>query len=93
MACFDENGEIQFTADQLEGDNYFGGTYNESTQSYEFRITLYVQSILNGTPGYGLALYPYGKSINANQVVLYGTEPEDTTLPKMYLNVIYTLLE
>lgn len=90
---YDENSEIQFTNDQLEGDNYFGGNYNSATKSYEFRITLYVQSILNGTPDYGLVLYPYGKSIKANQVVLYGTEPENTFLPKMYLNVIYTLLE
>lgn len=90
---YDEYGDIQFTDDQYEGDNYFGGEYNEASKSYEFRITLYVQSVLNGTPDYGLALYTSGKSINANQVVLYGTEPENTMLPRMYLNVIYTLLE
>jgi len=90
---YNESGEIQFTNDQLEGDNYFGGSYNEETQSYEFRITLYVQSILNETPDYGMALYTSGKSVNANQVVLHGTDPENIMLPKMYLNVIYTLLE
>lgn len=90
---YDENGDLEFTSDQLEGDNYFGGTFNETSNTYEFRITLYVQSVLNGTPDYGLALYPSGKSVNANQVALYGTEPENTTLPKMYLNVIYTLIE
>jgi len=90
---YDENGDIQFLDDQIEGDNYFGGKFDEASNSYEFRITLYIQSILNGTPDYGLALYTSGKSINANQIVLYGTEPENATLPKMYLNVIYTLLE
>ncbi len=93
LFMYDENGNLKFTSDQLEGDNYFGGKYNSATNSYEFRITLYVQSILNGTPDYGFALFTYGKSINANQVVLYGTEPEDSILPKMYLNVIYTLLD
>jgi hypothetical protein len=54
---------------------------------------LYVQAILNNTPDYGLVLYTSGKSINANQVALYGTNPENPTLPRMYLNVIYTLIE
>lgn len=90
---YDESGNIQFPADVSEGDNYFGGKYNETSKSYEFRITLYVQSVLDGTPDYGLALYTSGKAIKANQVVLYGTEPENTAQPKMYLNLIYTLLE
>lgn len=90
---YDESGEIQFTRDQLEGDNYFGGSYNEETQSYEFRLTLHVQSILNKTPDYGMGLFTSGKSVNANQVVLYGTDPDDAVLPEMYLNVIFTLLE
>ena len=90
---YDENGDVQFTNDQQEGDNYFGGSFNETSNTYEFRITLYVQSVLNGTPDYGLVLYPSGKSVNANQVTLYGTEPENEIHPKMYLNVIYTLLE
>ena len=90
---YDENGDVQIMNDFYEGDNYFGGTYNSSTNSYEFRITLYVQSLLNGTPDYGLVLYPSGKSVNANQVTLHGTEPDNAILPKMYLNVIYTLLE
>jgi len=90
---YDENGDVQFTDDQQEGDNYFGGSFNETSNTYEFRITLYVQSVLNGTPDYGLVLYPSGKSVNANQVTLYGTGPENAIHPKMYLNVIYTLLE
>ena len=90
---YDENGEINVMQDQFEGDNYFGGTYIEASNAYEFRISLYVQSVLNGSPDYGLVLYASGKSVNANQVILYGTEPENTTLPKMYLNVIYTLIE
>lgn len=90
---YNESGEIQFTNDQLEGDNYFGGSYNEETHSYEFRITLYIQSLLNETPDYGMAIYTSGKSVNANQVVAFGTDPDNALLPKMYLNVIYTLLE
>ena len=90
---YDEDGNLGFTRDQLEGDNYFGGKYNSASLSYQFRISLHVQSILNGTPDYGLVMYTSGKSINANQVSLYGTEPENPVSPKMYLNVIYTLIE
>lgn len=90
---YDELGNIQFLRDYAEGDKYFGGYYNEASMSYEFRISLYVQSLLNGTPDYGLVLYTSGKSVNANQVVIYGTEPENPIQPRIYLNVIYTLLE
>ncbi len=90
---YDENGEITVMEDQFEGDNYFGGTYNETSGMYEFRITLYVQSILNNSPDYGLVMLTSGKSVNANQVMLYGTDPDNATLPKMHLIVIYTLLE
>jgi len=90
---YNENGDLQFINDYQEGDNYFGGFFNAETNSYEFRITLYVQSILSGIPDYGLVLYTSGKSINANEAVLYGTDPENTSLPRMYLNVLYTLLD
>lgn len=90
---YNEDGDLQFINDYQEGDNYFGGFFNAETNSYEFRITLYVQSILSGVPDYGLVLYTSGKSINANEAALYGTDPENTSLPRMYLNVIYTLIE
>lgn len=90
---YEEDGSLGFIRDQLEGDNYFGGKYNSASLSYQFRVSLYVQSMLNGTPGYGLVMYTSGKSINANQVSLYGTAPDNPISPKMYLNVIYTLLE
>lgn len=90
---YDENGDLTFIDDQQEGENYFGGSYNESANVYEFRISLYIQSILNGTPDYGVALYPTGKSVNANQVTLFGTDPSNEMFPSMRLRIIYTLLE
>ena len=90
---YDENGDLDFIRDQLEGDNYFGGKYDEVSSSYQFRISLHVQSLLNGSSEYGLVLYTSGKSVNANQVSIFGTDPDNATLPKMYLNVTYTLLE
>ncbi len=88
-----EEGAFAFTPDQLEGDNYFGGTLNDSADLYQFRITFYLQELLNGEPDYGLALLITGKTINANEVMLYGTLPLEPEQTKMQLRVIYTKLD
>ncbi len=86
-----EDGDIMFTDDQGEGDNYFGGDFNESNNSYLFRISLYIQGVLNGSPDYGLRFYISSKTIKANESMLYGTDP---LLPQnMRLELIYTDLE
>ena len=87
----DENGDNLFTHDQLEGDNYFGGSYNSNRDDYQFRISYYIQDLINGAPDYGLVLYPSGKTIKANGVTLWGT---DTDQPqRMKLEIIYTRID
>jgi hypothetical protein len=88
-----EEGAFAFTPDQLEGDNYFGGTLNDSEELYQFRITFYLQELLNGEPDYGLALLITGKTINANEIMLYGTLPAEPEQTNMHLRVIYTKLD
>ena len=80
---------IGFTPDQSTfTDDYFGGNFNESKMNYTFRITLYLQSLILGEPDYGLTIFPNGKSVKANGVVLTGT---DHVYPQhMQLQVIYT---
>jgi len=86
----DESGNAAFTDDQLEGDNYFGGNYkNDST--YQFRISFYMQDLLNGTPDNGLVLLISGKTINANEVLLSGTE--EGIKDPMCLKIVYTKLK
>lgn len=86
----DENGKLGFTSDQLEGDRYFGGSFNKTSNKYEFRLSFYVQDLLNGATDHGLVLFISGKTTNANEVSLYGTEPGGIDLSKMILNIIYT---
>lgn len=86
-----EDGDIVFMEDQTEGDNYFGGNISESNNSYLFRISLYIQDILAGTPDYGLRFYISSKTVRANETILYGTDP---LLPnRTRLELIFTDIE
>jgi hypothetical protein len=87
-----ETGDLVFTDDQLEGDNYFGGSFNDSTDFYQFRLSFYMQDLLNGTPDYGLVMLISGKTTNANEVRLSGTEPGITDPSMMNLKIVYTKL-
>jgi hypothetical protein len=85
-----ENGELAFTADQREGDEYFNGTYSEGFNDYFFRLSRYTQSLLNGEHDYGLVLHPSGKNVRAEEVVIFGTHPTDAQSAKVKLKIIYT---
>nr|MBC8488251.1 DUF4270 family protein [Bacteroidota bacterium] len=90
LFSLNEDGQYVFTADQLEGDDYFGGDYNSDLNCYQFRISFYIQDLVQGIPEYGLVLFPSGKSVKANQVTLLGTDP---LLPQhIKLEIIYTRL-
>ena len=87
-----ENGGIAFTEDQSEfTDDYYGGNFNSSSNSYTFRISLYMQNLLLGGPDYGLVLFPGGKSVRANGLTFYGTDQSNPNHLK--LKLIYTLAE
>lgn len=63
---------LALTADMALGNNYFGGYYTNKT--YKFRITNYIQSILNGKEiQRGLAMIVDKRRTSANNVVLNGT--------------------
>jgi len=89
---FNDEGKIAFTDDQsVLSDDYFGGDYNKDKQTYTFRISLYIQRLLNGQPDNGLVLFPNAKSIRANGLTFYGT---DQTQPNsLKLKLIYTLAD
>lgn len=90
---YKEDGSKAFTTDQIEGDQYFGGTYSEGFNDYSFRLSRYTQSILNGEPDYGIVLHPSGKNVRAEEVVIYGTNPSAPQTAKVKLEIIYTLIK
>ncbi|MFU8844113.1 MAG: DUF4270 domain-containing protein [Bacteroidales bacterium] len=88
MFKFNENKLTEFLPDQLQGDGYFGGSLQNTSGSYWFRISLHSQNMINGETDFGLVIYPTGKSIRANETVLYGSEPSQSG--HLRLEVIYT---
>ena len=95
----DSIGRIGYLIDENEGSAYFGGTYNETTRSYFFRLTRHMQKVLADAYSTHFDLYilvnnPVKNVITPNRIVLNGTNP---LLPgylsnRLKLKVTYTVL-
>jgi hypothetical protein len=92
----DSVGYTSFLIDENEGPEYFGGIYNATARTYSFRMTRYVQSILQGKQK-NLDLYimvnnPIKSLLNTNRVVMNGTSPLLPALPadRLQFQLIYT---
>jgi hypothetical protein len=71
--------------DENEGSVYFDGYYNQSANSYRFRITRYIQQVLTGqVNNNGLYLIVPGASYVGTRLVLNGTASPQSDL-KLYL--------
>jgi hypothetical protein len=92
----DSVGYTSFLIDETISAAYYGGTYNKAARTYSFRITRYIQSILQGTQT-NLDLYltvnnPLKSLLDPNRIVVSGTNP---LLPlikgdRLQLQVTYT---
>lgn len=83
------------TPDQLEGSSYFGGFYDKNNHGYWFRITSTIQALMRSTkPDYGFEIYVSGGAVNAQRVLLDGTNPQLPVPPedRMKLVITYTSL-
>ncbi len=91
-------GSYQFIPDDAitEGDAYFGGMYNAATNDYRFRITRYIQQLINSeTPDYGLTMFISGRSIYGNRLIFSGYNPTITSSKNkpLRLELSYTYLD
>jgi hypothetical protein len=88
----DEEGNNKLIIDLAEGENYFGGFYNASSNNYSFRITRYIQAILNDTTleHYGFSLIIHSPSTTPNRLVLNGQDQQSDTTATVKLQMIYT---
>ena len=88
-----EEGKNEHLEDQGMGDDYFGGVYNASSNSYEFRITQYIQSLIDDSTktNYGLSLYVDSPWYVPNRFIFNGN---DTVYKerRLKLNILYTNL-
>ncbi len=81
--------------DEGEGPDYFGGVYNSETNSYTFRITRYLESLLKDTTleDRGLALYVVNSSIAPNRFIFNGPEYSGDSARRAQLNILYTIVK
>ncbi|MBK7213909.1 MAG: DUF4270 domain-containing protein [Bacteroidales bacterium] len=77
--------------DADEGSSYFDGTYNSTNGTYRFRLSHYVQQVLNGQQtDYGLFLVIPAASVNSSRIVLGGPKNAGSAI-KMYIK--YTVVQ
>lgn len=85
---------IEYLPDQYEGTSYFGGTYDKTKKSYSFRVTHYIQSLIDeqDTANERLALYASSGAVRGYAVKLAGTDPADPVLKKkrVQIQILYT---
>lgn len=76
----------------LTSSAYFGGIYNEKKKEYRFRITRYVQQVMNGVlPNNGINLVVSGASVRANRLIFCGPKPDEFDYDKrLRLEISYT---
>lgn len=92
LYAINENGNNEFFDDYYEGDNYFGGTYKSSSNNYTFRITRFIQSLINDSTktNNGLALYVSTAWVTPNRFIFKGHESDSTGIK---LKILYTELD
>lgn len=82
--------------EQLEGTDYFGGVYDEENNRYWFRITSYIQELMNGSiEDHGLGVVVNGAAYTASRFVMTGPDPDPSVAPekRMRLELKYTTLD
>ena len=81
--------------DEDEGPDYFGGYYNSTTNSYSFRITRYIESLIKDSTkvDYGLVLYVNSGAINPRRFVFNGPEFKGDSTRRAKLNILYTIVK
>ncbi|MCF8302643.1 MAG: DUF4270 domain-containing protein [Bacteroidales bacterium] len=93
LVALDEDDGQYVLDDQLEGDTYFGGTYNESKNQYYFRITRYIQSLIGEQDTIkpnGLRMVVSGGAIYGNRAIINGPESEENPIK---LEITYSKLD
>ncbi len=95
----DSVGRIGYMVDENEGSSYFGGTYNETTRSYYFRLTQHMQKVLLNSYSNHFDIYivvnnPIRSTMTPNRIVLGGPNPltPGDNSNRLRLKVTYTVL-
>jgi hypothetical protein len=91
LVNLDSLGQEIILIDNIEGVDYFGGTFDAVNNQYVFHLDRYMQQILSGKQrNLGLYLVATSSAVAANRVVLGGAN--NTSGYKMNLRLSYTLV-
>lgn len=89
------DGTYSILKDQLEGNNYFGGSFVNKANRVQFRLTRYVQDMIlrgAGREDHGLYLFSIGASSRPHRWVINGTNPGNDTLQPLKLLLHYSVV-
>jgi hypothetical protein len=78
------------------GNNYFGGTYNQTSKEYRFNITRYIQNLVDGVGGnYQLNLLVSPSITHLSRLMIYGTYPRSASDfdKRLHLKINYTIID
>jgi len=85
-----ENGTLSVIPDLFVGEDYAGSSYKPATKQYEFNITRYIQSILDGKAvDRGLFIQAKGTGVSSFRVKINGGS---TAIKPIRLELLYQIL-
>ena len=85
------DGTTYILPDYLEGSSYIGGTYNANTNTITFRISEYLQNLVqNKKENLGISLGINGAAYNSQRIVVNG--PEAQQGERMRLSITYSIV-
>lgn len=92
LYAINKDGNSEYLPDYNEGDVFFGGTYQSSTNNYTFRITRYIQSMISDTTkeNHGLSLFITSPGTTPNRFILNGQDQQVDSVATVKLQIIYT---
>jgi hypothetical protein len=91
LVKFNASGSTSILPDYQEGTAYYGGSYNNTKHTAQFRISEYIQELLLGKEdNCGLSLGINGGAYLANRLVINGSETETDNLR---VEITYSIVE
>ena len=81
--------------DENEGANYFGGNYNAADNSYSFRITHYIESLIKDSTkaDNGLVLFVKSGAIHPERFIFNGPQFSGDSTRRARLDIFYTIVK
>ncbi len=90
LAGIDANGDSYFLPDFFEGQDYFGGTYDEASKTYTFNIARHISDLIYGnSENHGIYILANGATTTANRSVIGS---EHSTTAKLKFKITYSKL-